>query len=86
MAVVWMLLAVLVVLVAVFAALCFLGTTRRDPEDVSVKRSLCGLLANLVLLAQGTLPSGWGVANKEGKVTIPDKFRQSLSAIQQNWK
>ena len=63
------------------------GARRRKPDDVSIKLSLCGLLYNLIRRSQGSLPSGWSTG-KEGtaRVPVPKELRDSLSAIQQEWR
>lgn len=89
MAAAWILflLAILLAVLAPLIVLSLVGARRRKPDDVSIKLSLCGLLYNLIRRSQGSLPSGWSTG-KEGtaRVPVPKELRDSLSAIQQEWR
>lgn len=86
MAAVWIL-AVLLTVLAPLVVLSLLGARRRRPDDVSIKKSLCGLLNNVIWRSQGTLPSRWKTEKEEkARIPVPKELKDSLSAIQQEFR
>lgn len=83
--------AVVLAVVLLFAGVALVlillvGSSRREPDDISLSISLCGLLMNILLRSQGRLPKKWGGARGGGKVPVPSSVQRSLSALRQEWR